>query len=197
MKHITTILLLLASSVYAVGQEIKEVGSYELELYDKEYSISSTSPFDDDNFNIYITAESSDKIYTKCKLILNQKTYPKFMEFLDSAASKYENWSMLADSNGINKLSKRMNIDGPLVESAWYASKWYFGRASMSAYALFNNGYKNLVFTSGEVGSYENKYIDYDGFQIAFSSVEEINEFRNQISITRIKALIDEEDIFK
>ena len=170
----------------------------------KTYDIRLSSK-DNDNFTLYIDAMSLDKLHETGGFIVDDKKYQGFVDALNEAKIKYQEWEQTAKANNVKELDKEMPIKSKAAGYFLYGSDLHFQylvNLTFDFKILESDGeIKNLLIVrSGKMQSSSNQFMDVDGVVLVFSSAKEIQEFVDSISLEKIKEFKNKpksEDLFK
>jgi hypothetical protein len=170
----------------------------------KTYDIQLSSK-DNDKFTLYIDAMSLDKLHETGGFMVDDKKYQGFVDALNEAKIKYQEWEQTAKANNVKELDKEMPIKSKVVGYFLYGSDWHFQylvNLTFDFKILESDGeIKNLLIVrSGKMQSSSNQFMDVDGVVLVFSSAKEIQEFVDSISLEKIKEFKNKpksEDLFK
>ena len=171
------------------------------ETYDIEISTKEKNG----DFKLYINAWSLDATHKKGGIGITKKQYPDFINAINEAKVKYEEWVKTAKDNNVKELSKQMDIKCKVSGNFIYGKDWHF---QFTVNPTFNfkiiedeSDLKYLlIFRTGELTSSSNQYMKVDGFALVFTSTAEIDAFTKAISIEAIDEFIKkpkEKDLFK
>ena len=161
---------------------------------------------DKGKYTLYIEAIPMDKLFTDPGGInLSEKQNPEFIKALDQAKLKYDEWVKTAKDNNVTELRK--DIDVKSISGAFFktGSDWNFQfKVNLSFRFLILKSKDEvkylLTINTGKLTSSSNQFTNVDGFSIIFSSDDEIEKFKEAISITKINEFIakpKEKDLFK
>jgi len=203
MKKLITILLVLIS-LSTFSQKVYD--TYESSYFNKTYDIK-LSYKDSTDFIIWIKCTSLDKIHSKDgEYSISYKQYEKFINSLQEAKQKYIEWVKTAKENNVKDLLKHMDLENKCkVDAAFIYGDWQFqfDFKPKFDFMILDGDTKVkylLLIKSGELVSSSNQFMKVDGIVIVLSSVKEIEDLLNKISLTKIKEIINKpktEDLFK
>jgi hypothetical protein len=172
---------------------------------DKERNIRISTK-DKEKYTLYIDAIPMDKLFKDGGGIqLTEKQNPDFIKALETAKLKYEEWVKTAKENNVTELRKEMSVKPSCAAFFRAGSEWHFQfKLNLTfAFIIIKSGeeVKYLVtINTGKVTSSSNQFTTVDGFSIIFASVDEIDKFKEAISIEKINEFIakpKEKDLFK
>jgi hypothetical protein len=194
------ILLTLGINVKAQDKFISYDNTYAMKTFDIQISIK-----DNDKFTLYIEAMSLDNLHETGGFMVDDKKYQGFIDALNEAKSKYQEWEQTAKSNNVNELDKEMPIISKVAGFFLYGSEWHFQyivNLSFDFKILERDGKIKylLIVRSGKMQSSSNQFMDVDGVVLVFTSANEIQEFVDSISLNKIKEFKNKpksEDLFK
>ena len=202
-KNVTLIGIILLTLVLNVKAQDKFTtydNSYAKKTYDIQISLK-----DNDKFTFYIEAMSLDKLHEKGGFMVDDKKYQGFIDALNEAKSKYQEWEQTAKSNSVKELDKEMPIKSKVAGYFLYGSDWHFQyivNLTFDFKILESDGEIKylLIVRSGKMQSSSNQFMDVDGVVLIFTSANEIQEFVDSISLNKINEFKNKpksEDLFK
>jgi hypothetical protein len=170
----------------------------------KTYDILLSSK-DNDKFKLFIDAMSLDKLHETGGFIVDDEKYQGFIDALNEAKIKYQEWEQIAKVNNVKELDKEMPIKSSVAGYFLYGDDWQFQfhvNLTFDFKILESDGeIKNLLIVrSGKMQSSSNQFMEVDGFVLVFSSAKEIQDFVDSISLEKIKEFKNKpksEDLFK
>jgi hypothetical protein len=195
--------LLLLVKTSAWGQEKFGVYTTSLEITTHDIKIERLS---NGKFNLHINTGSTDAISKEAGIIVSSKRYEKFINALNEAKLKYEEWTNTAKANSVTDLTKKMdaytrqdaffylNSERHLVYNIDLAFVYNISKNSSNVISY------SMAVGSGTLKSSKNQFITNDGAMIIFASIEEINAFIDAISLDKINAHLatpNPNDLFK
>ncbi len=187
MKKIMQIIVLVLLSLLNTNNIFaqKKYSTYTNDYLDKDFNID-IQPETDNKFCLYIDVFSLDNTWDKVGIMVNQKQLLKFIEALDSAKVKYNEWKNVAISNNVKKLSKNMEIKCK-VDTYFSYGKWHFNNNIKLnfGFGIFEHKEKIIYMLSvntGQLVSSSNQYMKVDGGLLTFTSLKEIDSFIELIS---------------
>ncbi len=204
MKKLITMMALMMCFV-GIGFAQEKFATYDNTYINKTYDISINVE-NDDKFTLYINAMSVDEIHETGGFMINEKEYQKFIDALQSASLKYQEWDSIARLNNVVELNKKMtDIKCKAGGYFLYYDEWKFQFFLIPTFSFLilesNNEIKRLLIVgSGQMTASSNQYMDVDGVMLVFSSIVEIQDFINLISISKINEFKNQpkkEDLFK
>lgn len=184
-KQITLVLIAFATTFNAFSQEV--ITSYNSEYFTgKSYDIVASHKEGTDIYDYYIYVASSDKLIETVLISVKNEDMPVFKSTLEKARDKYASWSATAKTNHVTELDKTMSDISYSGEAAFfYGSKWNFDFSVKLNFRakIINNNMLLIIQNKSDLISSKNEYIDADGFNLVFSSVEEINSFLSKLDV--------------
>jgi hypothetical protein len=204
MKKLIAMMALMMCFV-GIGFAQEKFATYDNTYINKTYDISIDVE-NDDKFTLYINAMSVDGIHETGGFMINEKEYQKFIDALQSASLKYQEWDSIARLNNVVELNKKMtDIKCKAGGYFLYYDEWKFQFFLIPTFSFLilesNNEIKRLLIVgSGQMTASSNQYMDVDGVMLVFSSIVEIQDFINLISISKINEFKNQpkkEDLFK
>lgn len=201
MKKILLIITLF-TSIISFGQE--KFTTYKGTYVETPYNID-ISVKDYPKFTLYIDALSLDDLHDKGGFMVDDDKHQAFIDALNQAKSKYEEWYTVAKENNVTELIKPMKIDLRTAAYFMYGNKWQFdyGVFPTFYFKIVKNerGLKHLLIVrSEELTSSSNEFMEVDGFAFIFSSADEIDDFISKISQEKIDEFVNKpkaDDLFK
>ena len=153
-----------------------------------------------ESFTLYINASPSDKFHDEGGFMVKKDRYNQFITALKDARSKYIEWTAVAKTNNVRTFSKIMQVDCNVGGYFKYGNKWQFQfsiRPVFNYIILETEGKIDYALSihTGELKSSSNKYMDVDGYILAFLSAEEIDEFIKLLDIEKISREINKGDV--
>jgi len=185
MKKLITMMALMMCFV-GIGFAQEKFATYDNTYINKTYDISINVE-NDDKFTLYINAMSVDEIHETGGFMINEKEYQKFIDALQSASLKYQEWDSIARLNNVVELNKKMtDIKCKAGGYFLYYDEWKFQFFLIPTFSFLilesNNEIKRLLIVgSGQMTASSNQYMDVDGVMLVFSSIVEIQDFINLI----------------
>lgn len=204
MKKLIMMMAIMMCFV-GIGFAQEKFATYDNTYINKTYDISINVE-NDDKFTLYINAMSVDEIHETGGFMINEKEYQKFIDALQSASLKYQEWDSIARLNNVVELNKKMtDIKCKAGGYFLYYDEWKFQFFLIPTFSFLilesNNEIKRLLIVgSGQMTASSNQYMDVDGVMLVFSSIVEIQDFINLISISKINEFKNQpkkEDLFK
>ena len=137
--------------------------------------------------------------------MIDNKRYQGFIDALNHAKIKYQEWVKTAKENNVTELDKEMKIKSKVAGFFLYGGDWHFQylvNLTFDFKILESDGEIKylLIIRSGKMQSSSNQFMDVDGVVLVFSSDSEIEEFTNAISLEKINELKNKpksDDLFK
>lgn len=202
-KNVTLIGIILLTLGLNVNAQDKFT-TYDNEYAKKTYDIQ-ISLKDNDKFTLYINAMSLDNLHETGGFMVDDKKYQGFIDALNEAKSKYQEWEQTAKSNNVKELDKEMPIKSKVAGYFLYGSDWHFQyivNLTFDFKILESDGEIKylLIVRSGKMQSSSNQFMDVDGVVLVFTSANEIQEFVDSISLNKINEFKNKpksEDLFK
>ena len=201
----TTVLLAIVLVIISQNSNGQETfTSYDNTYAKKTYDIQ-LSLKDAEKFTLFIDAMSLDDLHEQGGLMVDEKKYQGFIDALNEAKLKYQEWEKTAKDNNVKELDKEMLIKSKVAGYFLYGGDWHFQyivNLTFDFKILESDGEIKylLIVRSGKMQSSSNQYMDVDGVVLVFSSVEEIQEFLDTISLQKINEFRNKpkaEDLFK
>lgn len=195
---LTMVMLFISITTMSVGQE--KINSYDLSYF-KEPTNSISVSESEEGIDFYIEVPSRDR--SEVSLIVREKSLDKFKSVINDAKLTYAKWKKTAEENDVSDLDKEIDIDKMNIECAFHYGGWNFDfSVNLKARFKILNGKYMLIFQNKyKLESSSNEYIDADGFLLAFSSEEEIDNFLKSLSLDDAKNYFNkktsQEDLFK
>lgn len=192
MRLLTAAFLLVLGVQFAFAQ--KPVGTYTISYVNKEFEVTASTDKKGD-LNLYIDGYSLDKFSDKGGLKVDQKNYVSFVDNLIIAKEKYIEWSKTATENTVKSLDKdipgikKQKLTGYFIYNDW---EFDFGVNPTYRFKVMEDGEHVLIIRTGKMTSSSNQYIDSDGVVYIFSSVEEIDDFLETISLAYANKVLNQ-----
>jgi hypothetical protein len=199
MKQLIFILLLISFNAYS--QE--NFSTYRNEYTKATYNIQIAKN-KDNTFRLYIDSWSVDKSSTKGGIIIDEKDYNNFVNYLIKSKDKYKEWTETAKSNNVKELDKIMNYKCHANSYFMYGKEWQFAfdiqlKSHFMVLEVVDVKYLLLIKT-GQLVSSSNQFMKVSDFMIVFENTDEIDKFLNAIQLSKIKEFMlqpDKKDLFK
>lgn len=199
MKQLLFILLLISFNVYS--QE--NFSTYRNEYTKATYNIQIAKN-KDNTFRLYIDAMSLDKSNPKGGIIIDEKDYNNFVNYLIKSKDKYKEWTETAKSNNVKELDKIMTYKCHANSYFMYGKEWQFAfdiqlKSHFMVLEVVDVKYLLLIKT-GQLVSSSNQFMKVSDFMIVFENTDEIDKFLNTIQLSKIKEFMlqpDKKDLFK
>lgn len=200
MKSLKLMVVMLFTSIttMSVGQE--KINSYDLSYF-KEPTNSISVSESKEGIDFYIEVPSRDR--SEVSLIVREKSLDKFKSVINDAKLTYAKWKKTAEENDVSDLDKEIEIDKMNIECAFHYGSWNFDFSVniKARFKILNGEYMLIIQNKNKLQSSSNQYIDADGFLLAFSSEEEIDDFLKVLSLEDAKNYFNEktskENLFK
>ncbi len=194
-----TLCLLTIATVESYAQE--KFTTYDNTYVGKTYDIKLSLEDED----LYLDAATFDELYDKGGIWVSKKQYPDFLNAIAEAKTKYKEWVKVAKENNVRDFNKAMNIESKVGSYFLYGREWKFQllvNLTFDFQIIEDEGELTylLFIRTGELRASSNKNLKVDGFLLAFSSINEIDAFSNEISRQKINAFIakpKEKDLFQ
>ena len=180
--------------------------TYQNSFGDKTERNIQISSKEKGKYTLYIEALPMDKLFKDGGGIqLSEKQNPDFIKALETAKLKYEEWVKTAKENNVTDLRKEISVK-PICGAFFKAgSDWHFQFKLSLTFTFMVLTIKDevkylLTINTGKVTSSSNQFTTVDGFSIIFASVDEIDKFKEAISIEKINEFIAKpkaKDLFK
>ena len=157
----------------------KKVNEYSMEYFKNNptYDIEATEP-KNGKFTFYIYGCSLDA-EKEVGFSVESKDLEKFVESLRSIEDKFEEWTKTAKDNNVTDYDKNFDAKFKSVRVFFkYGSKYHSTYVKFSPYfKVTKNGECIAVFRTRELTASDNQFMHHDGFMLAFSSKQEIEDF--------------------
>ena len=196
MKNTFNVLCLVFGVLIGFSSHAQEsFSSYENSYIGNSYPIQIASK-DKEKFTLYIDAMSLDATHKIGGIMINEKKYQEFLDAINEAKVKYEEWIKTAKDNNINQLYKQMSIKSRADAYFLYGTKWNFQFDFYLTYdfkIMENKGeikYLLLVNTD-ELKSSSNQFMEVRGVTLVFTSIKEIDTFVSLIAKDKIEEFIN------
>lgn len=196
MKNTFKVLCLVLVVLIGFSSQAQEnFSSYENSYIGKFYPIQIASK-DKEKFTLYIDAMSLDASHEKGGIMINEKQYQGFIDVINDAKVKYEEWIKTAKENNVNQLDKQMPFKSRADAYFLYGTKWNFQfdfNLTFDFRIMENKGeikYLLLVKT-GELQSSSNQFMKVRGVTLVFTSIKEIDTFISQINKEKIDLYVN------
>jgi hypothetical protein len=192
-----SVLVFFLFTQYTIAQ--KNYDTYKSSLSDAVYEIkiSVKSPT---KYELYIDMFSLDKLSQNGGIVLNEKELSVFIENLQNARLKYQEWKKVSIENELTEAEKTMTFSAKSSAYFYYGNWHYSFNAKLSfQYKIIAQTHYLLVRT-GKIYSSSNRFTTHDGFVFAFSSVEEIDDFIKLFDTEKLSEFASrpsEKDLFK
>lgn len=193
-------LMLIVLNLKSQEDFTKYYNRYAKRIYDIQVNFEGI-----DKFTLYIDAMSLDELFEKGGFMVDNKKYQGFIDALNEAKIKYQEWDQTAKANNVKDVKKEMPIKSKVSGYFLYGRDWHFQflvNLKFDFVIMERDGeVKNMLMVkTGEMTSSSNQFMDVDGVILVFSSVEEINDFVDSISLEKINEFKNKpksEDLFK
>ncbi len=183
MRKAFLICFLLVFGIQMFLSAQTKFSSYHNSYFDKTYNVMI-----DSDERLYIGCESKDA--KELYVVIENKQYEDFVEFIKKIKHKYSEWDSIAKANKVMKLNKDMAIYSPQFSVSWKSSEWWwsFGHKEKVLFLILDG--KSVAVISKMVASSENKYID-ETFYLTFASLEDFEELLSAINIDEGKKILE------
>jgi hypothetical protein len=195
MKKLFLLLLPLFLALDVLGQ--KTMSTYQNEYLNKEFNIQVSELKANGKFDVYVECASFDNDRNINFFIVPNDKMITFTSIMDGAKSKYIEWSRVAKENNVTELDKTFENDKLALKSAFPSGRsWEFTTGHYNFRFKIVDDKHYLIFqTKQKLYSLTNRYITSDGSYIAFSSVNEINEFLSNFEADKIKEFHNKKNV--
>jgi hypothetical protein len=204
MKNLKLFILVafLSLIMNSYGQE--KFTTYDNTYSEKTYEIQ-LSKDNTGSLTIWIDALSLDNLHEKGGIMVKEKQYQSFVDALGEAKTKYEEWVKTAKENSVTDLDKEMPIKCKVGGYFLYGGDWnfqYLVNLDFDFKIFESKGELKylLIVRTGELQSSSNQFMKVDGVVLVFSSANEIQTFKDEISMEKINAFFNKpkaDDLFK
>lgn len=180
---------LFISSIFSTVYGQEKIDEYTSSYLDKTFDINvSQDKKDTSKFSYYIDCSSADALHKKVELMFDSKDLPDFIEFLNNIKATYSKWKTTAKENKVTELDKDIDVKEFKGQAAFIYGDWNFDfSVKLKPRAKIVKGEMLIILRSEELISSSNQFMKHDGFYLVFSSVKEIDEFIEKISIEKVK----------
>jgi len=204
MKKMTLLVIIALALIGYNSNAQKKFTTYDNTYAKKTYDIQLSTE-DNGKYTLYIDALSLDNLHEKGGLMVDEKRHQGFIDALNEAKLKYQDWVKTAKENDVKELDKEIPVKSKVAGYFLYGSDWQFQ-------FLVNLGFDFKIFEkdgatqyllivrSGKMQSSSNQFMDMDGVVLVFTSDNEIQDFINLISLQKIKDFQNKpkaDDLFK
>lgn len=174
MKKVFFMVMLITQ--FGFGQT--SLTSYNSSYFSKKYDVLVSKLDAKGNFSYYVDCSSYEKNSKNDILIVKNTEVENLIAFLTEMKSLYAKWSQTAIENKINELDKPVDSKKIVLEVGFHYGSWHFDfSANISArFKIINDKYLMLVESDKLIAS-DNQYITNKGMVIAFSNVQEFDDF--------------------
>lgn len=178
--------------------------------YEKSFGVKKTYKIEIDNkennkFLLYIDAMSLDRVHESGGILIDQYQHQVFIETIEKAKIKYEEWITTAKENNVKDLNKKMEFSCKSGGYFLYGREW---NLQLRVDLEFNFKIVNtndsidylLLIKTGELQSSSNRFMKTNGVVLVFTSSKEVDDFINTISLNKITEFLSrpkKEAIFK
>lgn len=199
----------VASVYFMTMISLKSNAQEKLTSYDNTYNGEKyeiqISAKEKEKFSLYIDAMSLDNLHEKGGISINQNQHQDFLNAIEEAKLKYEEWVKTAKENNVKDLNKTMSIKSKSGAYFLYGSKWNFQfsvNLKFDFKIVENTGEIQylLLIKTGELQSSSNQYMKVDGFVLVFCSSKEIDDFTASIATEKVTEFVNKpkkEELFK
>ena len=195
------VFILIAFCICKLSSAEEKVGEYYMSYFNKSYDIEA-SAVKNGSFDFYIythPAEMSQRI----GFSLRSSSVENFKSYFDNIKTKFVEWSQTAKDNNVTGFDKDFDCERmPVYVFFNYGSKWHFCYKNINPYfKVTDSGECLIVIHVGKITASDNKYIDSEGFYMAFTSTNELDDFLNSLDVKKILQKDEEKesinDLFK
>ncbi|HLP05223.1 MAG TPA: porin family protein [Paludibacter sp.] len=192
MKRLCSIVVFaVAAFLFNPVDAQEKIGSYHCPLNGENYDIS-ISMKGNGVYSLWINAYSTDEKYPFGGVIIREKGYFEFIDNLKRARQEYIDLVKTDKANNLSQGRKVLNINSK-ADAYFRSSSWNFQYKLALVYnfekvtdSLGTNYF--LEISTGKFNSYTNVEQKTTGYNLIFTSVDEIDNFLNIISIEKINA---------
>ena len=196
MKNTFKVLCLVLGVLIGFSSQAQEsFSSYENSYIGNSYPIQIASK-DKEKFTLYIDAMSLDATHKTGGIMINEKKYQEFLDAINEAKVKYEEWIKTAKDNNIKELDKTMTLKSKVGGYFLYGSEWNFQflvNLKFDFKILESKGEIKylLLLRTGELQSSSNQFMEVRGVTLVFTSIKEIDTFVSLIAKDKIEEFIN------
>lgn len=193
-KTITTIYFVLFIILLANSQEKKHFTKYENTYAQRSYDIKIK--YDDtSNYKIEIDLMTYDNRYLEGGLVLTHKTLPGFLEALDSAMEYYSKWVVPAKARKGSKKNVQYFQEEKIIGFFDEKKKTRIDFPLRVKYQYRVLKHKDdliyvLDIATGKIRAQHGNQYTVQSFSMLFLSAQEIHDFKELITIDKVKAFI-------
>ncbi len=196
MKNIKSLIVVIFAITFSTSFSQEKFAThnnaYDKETYKIELSIGGKK-----KFGLYIDAYSMDEIHKTGGFCIDHKQYQSFITALNEAKQKYEEWTKTAKKNNVRDLDKTMPIKSKVDTYFLYGRDWHYDFSVNLSFdfEIFDTEREPmylLVISTGKLQSSSNQFMKVDGFDLVFTSEEDIEKFMDDISLQKIYDFINE-----
>lgn len=189
MKKIIISIACTAMCLGAYAQQ--KVAEYRSDYFDKNFYVELGSLDEYGDINYYVAVNTDDLNIEDVNIKMNQSTVKEFISALETAKAKYSEWVTVAENKGVSYVEKKMNVDFPSVKAGFEAGEWDFTDNEIKPIFKVDGG-KYMLILKGDPIS--NDYYNLDGgYNIVFSSIDEIDGFIKCFDETIINSRLERE----
>lgn len=199
-KIFISFLILLCACNFSFADE--KIGEYYMSFLDATYNIEVSS-VENGKFSFYIYAHPAER-YQRIGFSLESNEVANFKSEFNGIKEKYLEWTKTAKDNNVKDFDKSFDSKFlPVTVFFEYGSKWHFSfyKSFKPYFKVTSEGKCLVVVHIGGVKAADNEYIDSDGFYLAFSSINEINNFLKELDVDKVlnkeKERENRNDLFK
>lgn len=157
----------------------EKISEYSMSFFGQESYDIETSTIKNGKFTYYIYTKSKEKDGI-CGLMINSTKIQELFDALRQIETKFEEWSKTAVENDITNYDKSFEIILPKMDCFFkYGSKWcfHYGWKIKPYFKVTDSGKCLVVINIGKLTASTNQFMHHDGMMMAFSSVNEIEDF--------------------
>ena len=176
MKKLVFVFLAVFNCLMGFAQ--KKVTEYSMEFFNHQaFAIEATDPKNGKfTFYIYCRSLNAEK---EVGFSIESKDIERFVESLRSIEDKFEEWTKTAKDNNVTDYDKNFEAKFKSVGVFFKdGKKYHFTSVRFSPYfKVTKDGECLAVFRTRELTASDNQFMHHDGFMMAFSSRQEIEDF--------------------
>lgn len=187
MKKFIMALVCLMTMVLSVNAE-KKVSEYSQSYFGKCFDIEA-SAVKNGSFTFFINCLSAEDNSTdRCGFTLESDRVEDFINTIKSVKEKFVEWEKTARDNNITDFDKHFDVKFKSVIGYFqYGKSYHFSKFTFKPYfKVTSTGSCVAVFKSGELTASDNRFIDYDGIYLTFTSASEFDDFINALDINKV-----------
>lgn len=198
-KYLLSLVAIVAISSVSIAQQ--KVAEYQSVYFEKTYDINALKDkSDDENFTYYAEVPSSED--KKVMMILESKNMPQFVDYMTFVKGIYAKWNQTAKVNNVTELEKDIEAKPLHCESGFMYGEWNFDfDVYLEPRVKIVRGKMLLIVQSGELQSSSNQFMKHKGFNLVFSSPEEVDTFITKFDVKKVQTMFAQKsktaDLFK